>query len=86
MASGKDAFRTLPLGGVWGMPIWQGAQRQTGDMMEGLYLPAGLGMLRHSPEDFVDVEKREREMDGLLCRGCSRCDLSLKGYTNFSTQ
>lgn len=61
MASGKDAFRTLPLGGVWGMPIWQGAQRQTGDMMEGLYLPAGLGMLRHSPEDFVDVEKRERE-------------------------
>ena len=43
-ASGQDAFRTPPMGGISGMPIREETPWQTKDTLERLNLPVGLGM------------------------------------------
>lgn len=49
-APGKDALWVPPFRGVPGMASWVEAPGLTQDLLEGLYLQAGLGVTRDLPE------------------------------------
>ena len=56
-ASGDDASKTFPLGGVSGMSIQKETLGRTKDTLKRLYLSAGLGMSLCPPGGFVDGER-----------------------------